>query len=49
MQKQKSARDVKEYIFVWEGKDKHGKLLRGEQRAPTATVVQASLRRQGVL
>lgn len=49
MQKQKTVRDVKDYVFVWEGKDKNGKLLRGEQRAPTATVVQASLRRQGIL
>jgi type IV pilus assembly protein PilC len=49
MQKQKVSRDVKESIFVWEGKDKNGKLVRGEVRAATATVVQASLRRQGVL
>jgi type IV pilus assembly protein PilC len=49
MQKQKVGRDVKEAVFVWEGKDKNGKLVRGELRAATATVVQANLRRQGIL
>ena len=49
MQKQKASRDVKESVFTWEGKDKNGKLIRGEIRAATATVVQANLRRQGIL
>ncbi len=49
MAKTKTDRTVKEAVFVWEGKDKNGKILRGETRAPTATVVQATLRRQGIL
>lgn len=35
--------------FVWEGKDKSGKIVRGEMRAASATVVRAVLRRQGIL
>jgi len=45
----KRAQGVKEYVFVWEGKNKDGKIIRGEQRAISETVVQATLRRQGVL
>ncbi|MDD3483234.1 type II secretion system F family protein [Azovibrio restrictus] len=40
---------VKEYTFLWEGKSKDGKIVRGEMRAATETVVQNTLRRQGVL
>jgi type IV pilus assembly protein PilC len=39
----------KEHLFHWEGKDKTGKIIRGELRATGETVVQATLRRQGVL
>lgn len=35
--------------FAWEGKDKTGKIVRGEMRAATETVVRTTLRRQGVL
>lgn len=45
----KRAQEVKEYTFLWVGKNKAGKIIRGEQRAPTAVVVQATLRRQGIL
>jgi type IV pilus assembly protein PilC len=38
----------KEITFVWEGKDKSGKTVRGEMRAAGENMVQASLRRQGV-
>jgi type IV pilus assembly protein PilC len=38
----------KEFTFVWEGKDKAGKTVRGEMRAAGENMVQASLRRQGV-
>lgn len=38
----------KETLFTWEGKDKSGKLVRGEMRAATENVVQAALRRQGI-
>jgi len=40
---------VKEYIFAWEGKDKSGKLMRGEMRAGGEALVNATLRRQGIL
>lgn len=40
---------VKESVFLWEGKDRHGKLVRGEMRSNSVTVVQATLRRQGVI
>jgi type IV pilus assembly protein PilC len=38
-----------EQIFEWEGKDKNGKIVRGEIRAGGEAMVSASLRRQGVL
>lgn len=40
---------VKEFVFLWEGKNKEGKITRGEMRAPSEAVIQATLRRQGVL
>ena len=40
---------VKEYSYAWEGKDKTGKLMRGEMRAGGEALVHATLRRQGVL
>lgn len=43
------ATSVKESIFAWEGKDRQGKIVRGELRASGATVVNVTLRRQGVL
>jgi type IV pilus assembly protein PilC len=36
-------------LFSWEGKDKSGKIVRGELRAATETVVRTTLRRQGIL
>ena len=44
-----AAAKPKEFIFNWEGKDRSGKTLRGEIRAPGENVVQATLRRQGIL
>jgi type IV pilus assembly protein PilC len=43
------AKNSKDMIFEWEGKDKNGKLVRGEIRAGGEAVVSASLRRQGIL
>jgi type IV pilus assembly protein PilC len=40
---------IKEYNFTWEGKDKTGKQVKGEMRAQGEAVVNATLRRQGVL
>jgi len=45
----KSGKTTKEFIFEWEGKDKNGKVVRGEIRAGGEAVVSASLRRQGIL
>ena len=28
-----AAKDTKEYLFAWEGKDKSGKVIKGEMRA----------------
>ena len=39
---------AKEFTFLWEGKDKAGKTVRGEMKAAGENMVQASLRRQGV-
>jgi type IV pilus assembly protein PilC len=39
----------KDQIFEWEGKDRNGKVVRGEIRAGGTAMVQASLRRQGIL
>lgn len=36
------------YNFVWEGKDKTGKLIKGEVKAGGEAVVTATLRRQGI-
>src|SRR4029079_4393454 len=39
---------VKKYTFLWEGKDKGGKLVKGDMRAGGEHVVLAQLRRQGI-
>jgi type IV pilus assembly protein PilC len=44
-----SVKVPKEPIFEWEGKDRNGKIIRGEMRAGGEAMVNASLRRQGVL
>ena len=38
-----------ESVFVWEGKDKSGRIVQGELRAVSSASASASLRRQGVL
>ena len=45
----KRTQEVKEATFTWIGKNKAGKVVRGEQRATTEAVVSATLRRQGIL
>ena len=42
------ATGPKEDLYIWEGKDKTGKVVRGEIRATGEAVVQAMLRRQGI-
>ena len=44
-----ASRNLKEAIFEWEGKDKNGKIVKGELRAGGEAVVSANLRRQGIL
>jgi type IV pilus assembly protein PilC len=39
---------VKESSFLWEGKSRDGKQMRGEMRAASEAVVQSTLRRQGI-
>jgi type IV pilus assembly protein PilC len=43
-----SRSDIKDFVFEWEGKDRNGKIVRGETRAVGENQVQAMLRRQGV-
>jgi type IV pilus assembly protein PilC len=40
---------IKENTYLWEGKSRDGKPVRGEMRAASEAVVQTSLRRQGIL
>jgi type IV pilus assembly protein PilC len=44
----KPSKDVKVYLFTWEGKDKSGKLVKGEMRASGENIVNVTLRRQGI-
>ncbi|MBC7955952.1 MAG: type II secretion system F family protein [Cytophagales bacterium] len=44
-----ATKGIKEFVFEWEGKDKNGKVIRGEIRAGGEAVVSASLRRQGIM
>ena len=44
-----AAKKPEEFIFEWEGKDRTGKVVRGEMRAGGEAMVGATLRRQGIL
>jgi type IV pilus assembly protein PilC len=44
-----ATKGIKEQVFEWEGKDKNGKIVRGEIRAGGEAAVSATLRRQGIL
>jgi type IV pilus assembly protein PilC len=44
----KKDQQVKEALYHWEGKDRSGKLVKGEVRAPGEASVSAHLRRQGI-
>ena len=44
----KENKDVKVFVFTWEGKDKTGKIVKGEIRASGENIVTATLRRQGI-
>ncbi|CDS53777.1 Type IV fimbrial assembly protein PilC [Polaromonas sp. CG9_12] len=43
------SKDIKQFVFEWEGKDRGGKQVRGEVRASGENQVKVSLRRQGVM
>lgn len=43
-----AAKDSKEVTYVWEGKDKKGKVVKGEMKASGEAFVNATLRRQGI-
>ena len=45
----KTAGQVKEIVYSWEGKDKAGRTVRGELRAGGEAIVNVTLRRQGVM
>ena len=47
--KSATSKGIKEFVFEWEGKDRNGKIVRGEMRAGGEAVISASLRRQGIL
>ena len=47
-QSKKNTLTVKESTFLWEGKSRDGKAMRGEMRAASEAVVQSTLRRQGI-
>ncbi len=47
--KSAANKGIKEFVFEWEGKDRNGKIVRGEMRAGGEAVISASLRRQGIL
>lgn len=40
---------ARDHVFEWEGKDRHGKTVKGELRAAGEAQVQAQLRRQGIV
>jgi type IV pilus assembly protein PilC len=39
----------RDQTFLWEGRDRAGKTVRGEVRASSPTILQSSLRRQGIV
>ncbi len=43
-----AASATKQITYVWEGKDKKGKVIKGEMRAAGDSFVSATLRRQGI-
>ena len=40
---------VKEIMYLWEGKDKSGKIIKGQMRAGGTALVNVTLRRQGII
>src|ERR1044071_3262495 len=44
-----AVKGPKEVVWAWEGKDKGGKIVRGEIKSVSVNAVNATLRRQGIL
>jgi type IV pilus assembly protein PilC len=44
-----ASKGAKDFVFEWEGKDRNGKVVKGELRAGGEAMVSATLRRQGIL
>ena len=44
-----AAAPVKQFTYLWEGRDRAGRTVRGEMRAGGVAVVNTTLRRQGVM
>jgi type IV pilus assembly protein PilC len=42
-----AAKNVKDFTFEWEGKDRNGKIVRGEMRAGGEAAVSASCAARG--
>ena len=40
--------EVKEFAYLWEGRDKTGKIIKGELRSTGEAMVKSTLRRQGI-
>jgi type II secretory pathway component PulF len=47
-QQRQGLQGPKEFTFLWEGRDKGGKVIRGELRSVSESAVNATLRRQGI-
>lgn len=45
----RSRDEVRAVLFLWEGRDKQGRVIKGEMRAGGESVVAASLRRRGII
>lgn len=43
-----NPKSSKEITYLWEGKDKKGKITKGEMKAASETLVNSTLRRQGI-
>ncbi|MBC8022496.1 MAG: type II secretion system F family protein [Burkholderiales bacterium] len=46
--KKEGGKEAKQYNYAWTGKDKAGKIMKGEVRAGGESTVAANLRRQGI-
>jgi len=49
LQTKSRGAQVKENVYAWEGKDKTGRVVRGEVRAGGEAIVTVTLRRQGIM